>query len=314
MARAKGMFISEHQKSFTNLGNLDYIFQRTSDGLVTDVEFFAMLPQVKTIARRGAVHNFRPDKPWKEQADKFLELSSGKGFKMLVGDYESGILDRQAAIDFFCFLSYLQQERPTKKILFYTTIYKLRDNLLPYEGITTEFGEIYWRNFYFWLARYYVKTDPLTKLTTLLIDPQTKEPDLAIWENNAWVEVYDEWEFFQYWADGNQKGAENGCGARDTNLDVHNGTVEDLDIFLESEVVVPLPDPPVVPDPPANCTEAVTLAVAEVSLRYETQIEEMQKQVTDLETEAILLQDEINDAYKHGNNDALQNLIKPYLL
>ena len=307
MARAKGMFISEYQKSFTNLGNLDYIFQRTSDGLYTDAELYAMLPQVKTIERRGAVHNFRPDKPWKEQADLFLELSSGKGFVMLVGDYESGILDRQAAIDFFCFMSYIQQQRPTKNIIFYTTIYKLRDNLLAYEGITTEFGEIYWRNFSFWLARYYISKDTATGLTKCLIDPQTKVPDLTI----SNVEVYDEWDFWQYWADGNQQGAKYGCGSRDTNLDVSNGTVAELDIYLDLEVIVPLPDPPVVPDPPENCTEAVTLAVAEVSLRYVTQIEEMQKQISDL-TEAKALA--FNAGYLAGNNDALQNLIKPYLL
>ena len=304
MARAKGQFISEYQISFTNLGNLDYIFQRTSDGLYTDDKFYEMLPQVQTVSRRGAVHNNRPDKPWKEQADLFLLLSSGKGFKMLVGDYESGILDRQAAIDFFCFLSYIQQQRPSKKILFYTTIYKLKDNLLPYEGITTEFGPINWHLFELWLAQYPVRKNA-DGTTTLLVDPQTANPYLDI----GGVEVWDIWAFWQYWADGNKKGAENGCGSRDTNLDVFPGTVAELDKFIEGEIVIPPPPPP-----PENCTEAVALAVAEVSLRYETQIEALNKQVFDLETEAVLLQDEINDAYKNGNNDALQNIIKPYLL
>ena len=114
MARENGMFISEFQVSFENLGNLGYIFQRSSDGLEPDALFKAMLPQVQTIERRGAVHNFRPHESWKEQAELFLQLSSGKGFKMLCGDYESGVLDEQSAIDFFCFLSYLKQQRANK--------------------------------------------------------------------------------------------------------------------------------------------------------------------------------------------------------
>jgi len=288
MARENGMFISEYQGSFTNLGNLDYIFQRASDGLVTDDKFYDMLPQVKTIERRGAVHNFRPEKDWKQQADKLLGLANGHGFKMLCGDYESGILDRQAAIDFFCFLSYIQQQRPDAKDLFYTTIYKLRDCLIPYEGIETPFGPIDWHNFDFWLARYYISTDPATKLTTLLIDPQTKVPGLDI----GGVPVWDQWTFWQYWADGNQQGAKYGCGSRDTNLDVFNGTLAELDEWLASEVVIP--------PPPVNCEAAIAQAVAEVSLRYETQIEEMK---TKHAAELI-----------KANNTALENLIKPYLL
>ena len=134
MALATGMFISAHQESFENLGNLDYIFQRSSDGLVPDDKYYDMLPEVKTINNRGVVHNFRPNKPWKEQADLFLQLSANQGFKVMCGDYESGILDKQAAIDFWCFMCYIQEKRPTLKMLFYTNIWKLRDNLNKYRS------------------------------------------------------------------------------------------------------------------------------------------------------------------------------------
>ena len=245
--RANGMFISEYQKSFKNLGNLDYIFIRSSDGLYTDVLFHTMLPEVKTIECRGAVHNFRPDKPWKEQADKFIKLFSGEKFKVLCGDFESGVLNKQAAIDFFCFLSYVQQQRPNKKVIFYTTIYILRDNLLLHQGADTEFGKIDWHLFGYWIARYYVSKNLKTGLTTLMINPQTKEPSLNIGDE----EVYDEWDFFQYWADGNQQGAKFGCGSRDTNCDVFNGTVIELKKYFNTK------DPPLPPPPPLTCEEKV---------------------------------------------------------
>lgn len=218
MNRAKGMFISYYQVSFTNLGNLDYILQRTSDGLWTDQRYYEMLPEVQTINRRGAVHNFRPDKPWQQQADKFIELSKGKGFKLLCGDYESHPLNQSTALDFYRFLCYLKAHSPTTKIVFYCTIYTLRDYMLPTQGMETEFGPVDWYQFPLWLARYYGD-----------IDPDELDPSLKISNEIVWN---DEWTFWQYWADGNEKGSEYGCGSRDTNLDVFNGTVDDLDEFL----------------------------------------------------------------------------------
>lgn len=232
--RAQGMFISEYQKTFENKGNIDYIDQRTSDGMVTDAGFFAMLPEVQTIECRGAVHNYRVHRGWKEQADKFLELSSGKGFKKLNGDYEDYSLSEQSAKDFFCFLSYIKQQRPNKKITFYTTIYKLRDYMIPFQGKETEFGPIDWSLFDFWLARYYGN-----------IDPNTTEPSLSI--NN--VKVWDTWTFWQYWADGNEKGKEYGVGSTDANLDVFNGTVPELRVWYGLE------DPPT--PPPGNCCDEI---------------------------------------------------------
>jgi len=236
------MFISYYQVSFKNKGNLDYIAQRTSDGLWTDARFYEMLPEVMKTEKRIAVHNYRPDKDWKEQVEKFLTLSSGKGFKVLCGDYESDPKTEQSAKDFYCFLSRLKEKRPEKKIVFYTNLAVLKDFLMPHQGKVTEYGPINWYEFDLWLARYYVSRNT-EGITTLHVDPQTFEPSL-MWND---IDVYPEgyWTFWQYWADGNQKGLENGCGSRDTNLDVFNGTVEELNEYwndIGGEPVEPVPE------------------------------------------------------------------------
>ena len=94
--RAEGQFISYYQVSFRNLGNRDYIFQRTSDGEWTDARFYEMLPQVKTVARRGAVHNFRPDKNWGEQGELlFASACEPKEFYEMPGGHNDAILNHE---------------------------------------------------------------------------------------------------------------------------------------------------------------------------------------------------------------------------
>jgi len=61
---------------------------------------------------------------------------------------------------------------------------------------------------------------------------------------------------------------------------------------------------PIEPPPPVNCEAAIALAVAEVSLRYETQIENLK----------IVHAADLAEAIITANNTALENLIKPYLL
>jgi len=256
MTFAEGQFISEYQLSYKNLGNRDYIFQRTSDGLVTDAKFFDMLPEVKTVENRGAVHNFRPNKSWEQQAEKFLTLSSGKGFKVLCGDFESGELNKQAAIDFWCFLRRLEEQKPNKKVIFYTTIYKLRDNLNKYNGVETLYGPIDWEHFDCWIAQYPISTNP-DGTTNLHVDPQTASPYLSI----SGVVVREKpQKFWQYWADGNQQGSKYGCGSRDTNLDIFNGTVvECKEFFTVNEEPVDPPDPG---DPPDDdCCEEIAFQI-----------------------------------------------------
>ena len=299
---AEGQFISVYQISFKNLGNRDYIFQRTSDGLVTDDLFFKMLPEVKTVERRGAVHNFRPNRDWGEQADLFLQLSSGKGFKVLCGDFESGVLDKQAAIDFWCFLRMLESRRPNKKVIFYTTIYKLRDNLMEYQGTPTIYGDIDWEHFDLWLAQYPVieNADGTTRLVDGF-DVQTSKPYLSI---DGVVVRKKPQKFWQYWADGNQQGAKYGCGSRDTNLDIFNGTVNELGEYFDNEDL-----------PPAGeCEDLIADAVAVVATEYEKKIADLKEiHEADLyelkKTHALVLK----ASTKKAHNDALNSLIAPLL-
>jgi len=298
----EGMFISEYQISFENLGNRDYIFQRTSDGLVDDACLQTMLPEVKTVERRGAVHNFRPNKSWIAQVELFLRLSSGKGFKVLCGDYESGVLDRQAAIDFWCFLRELEAQRPDKKIIFYTTIYKLRDNLMIHQGVATPYGPIDWEYFDMWLAQYPIikNADGTTRLDDGF-DVQTSEPYLSI---SGVVVRTKPPVFWQYWADGNRKGPKYGCGSPDTNLDIFFGSEYELDEYFNIE-----------DDPPAgDCEDQIADAVAVVASEYEKKLEHLaavhETDLSELKKAHALT---LSVSIKKAHNDALQSLIAPLL-
>jgi len=280
MARAKGIDVSKYQVSFNPAlatVPIDFVIQRASWAGYQD-ELFVGLFQggVSKIEDRGAYHYYSSGVPWQQQADLFLSIIMGRNFKYLAVDYEEGYnnLNDRTAHECRLIIDYLREKRPSAKIGLYCGAFTYRDLLLPYE----DFSDVD-----FWIARY-----PNT------VDPQVDDPDME--------DAREDWDFWQYSKEGD--GKSHGVGSTFVDLNVFNGTVEELKEYLKNEVIVPLPDPPVVPDPPANCTEAVTLAVAEVSLRYETQIENLKiTHAADL-AEAIIV----------GNNTALENLIKPYLL
>ena len=109
---AIGIDISHHQGTFTNLGNLDFIFARTSNGTRKDTKFETFLPEVKKTARRGVYHYYRTNHvqhPMEEQADLVLSMIEGHGMRMFGTDYEisnydDNVLSKQTAIQMYGFM------------------------------------------------------------------------------------------------------------------------------------------------------------------------------------------------------------------
>lgn len=194
--RAVGIDISHWQGSFKNLGNIDFIIQKVSDGLYKDSLYDELLPSVKTVEHRGGYHWFRTDTDPIAQAEFFYKAQAGQGFQFLAMDYErhGNSLDARGEKNLWIFYQKLL-ELTSKTIYLYTTEYVLRDNLLIYNDR--------WLDVPFWVARY----NPG-------LDEQTVSP--------LFLDLGNDWAIWQYSADGNKKGGEYGVGSADVDLNVWN--------------------------------------------------------------------------------------------
>ena len=220
--RAKGIFISEFQNTFTYLGNIDYIWQRVTDGMVLDTRYYAMLPEVKRVPILGAVHNYRNHKHWKEQADFFLSLLDAS-FQMIAGDYEDANMTEESAVGLWCWLNYVAQEAELP-VMYYVAAYNLRDKLIDFNGIDTVYGEIDFNGSNLWFAR------PVPNF-----DVENGEPNLSI----GGVPIVDGWKFYQH--NWEAPGSEYGCGSVHVCEDVFNGTVDELGELISKHGEPPIP-------------------------------------------------------------------------
>ena len=145
--RKNGMDISHHQGTFEYQGNLDFIIQRSSNGLIYDTKYWKFLPEVQKVKIRGVYHYFRTDKDPVEQAEFFNEAQGGQGFHFLAIDWEEehNILDELGAGYFWEFYQHLLT-LTNKPIFLYTRELLLRDTLLPYNGL--------WLAVPLWVARW----------------------------------------------------------------------------------------------------------------------------------------------------------------
>jgi len=270
MTRAVGIDISKWQGAFDDQGNIDFIIQKVSEGLAYDSRYWDMLPDVQEIERRGAYHYFRTEVSPYDQANFFNAGQGGQGFKFLLIDYEGkyNILDAAGAANLWTFYQELKS-LTIKPILLYTTEYILRDKLLAYNSR--------WIEVPFMPARYNPALDHQTDSPLFLDIPGL------------------DWTMWQWEADGNGKGEEYGVSSEDIDMDVFQGTVEELDKFLGIDII-----PPVDPDPPVDCEEQLALCNAECEKRIAGLL-----RVQELEVIA---------ASKEANNQALQNLINPHII
>lgn len=276
MARAGGIDISKWQISFEPQGNIDFIFQRTSYGLTKDEKFNVFLPGVKAIERRGAFHYFDTELDPIEQAEFFFRTQGGQDFKVLAMDYEGhgNELDEQGEENLWQFYQHLKS-LTDKKIILYLTEYTYFMCLIAYNDR--------WQDVECWFARW----NPS-------LDPQTDSPMF----NEDWP-----WTFWQWESKGNEKGEEYGVGSVDIDLDVFNGTTEELDEWLGITV-----------QPPTDCDELVQEAIKTVSAEFTEQIAVLHRvhenDLLELEkAHALVLEASIKKAW----NDALKSLIQPLL-
>lgn len=225
--RAQGIDISKYQVSYFARKLVDFVIQRLSYGMKRDEKYHELRTPVLAAPVSGAYHYFSSGAPWDEQADLFLSL--GKDYDFYALDFESAYnnINAQFIDDGRKWMERVH-EATGKQVLLYTnpSIYQ------------TWFNGLAWaKEWPLWIAQYWFSPSP------------NKNPGMHDMDR-------DDWTFYQYSADTppNFKGAEYGVESRNIDLDVFNGTVEDLFAWAG---VSQVPTPPVpIPAPERPLTDA----------------------------------------------------------
>lgn len=205
-ARAEGGDISKWDVSFhpENLPTPPkFICQRASYGMIKDQLFDQLNVGVQFIPVRGAYHYLSSAVGWKLQADWFLNIVQGRGFHFYVCDFEGAF--NQLSIAFVAeaieWMRYVKA-LTGKQVLIYSNI-STYNNYLAKDSRTKEFP--------LWIAW------PPTPIP----DPQTANPSLPASRSD--------WVFWQYsFGEHNTFGPAYGTGRAGCDLDVFNGTFEEL--------------------------------------------------------------------------------------
>ena len=232
MTRAVGPDVSKYQMSFDpdhSVKQIDFVIQRLSYGMIEDQLRSRIWQGVEKISLRAAYHYYSTAVPWKEQADFFLSLAEGKGYRAFFVDYEHmyNHLTTQTARDYKKMLDYIQGKYPQRKVLGYSGVYVYRDDLMP--------SKVNFSNYDWWFARYPWLCNPQTSIPNLLILPEERD-----------------WTFWQYTKTG--PGHLYGCEWQYVDLNVYNGTKEELK--KEWAGIVP-PTPPVIDIREETITECI---------------------------------------------------------
>lgn len=201
--RAKGIDISHWQGKFIPKGNADFVIIKASEGTVTDNMFLENLPAVFSHPVTGAYHYFRTGINPVAQAELFSQKAAG--FDFLVVDYEktNNQLDDAGEAGLKAFWDTLARMVDIP-VLLYTSPYIYRDNLCHYRD--------FWKSVPLWMAHYNGE------------DPEKGSPEIFEGEG---------WRIWQYSGPGNGQGRKYGVQSANVDLNVYNGTLEDMVKWLE---------------------------------------------------------------------------------
>lgn len=209
--RAHGIDISKYDRSFNPefvTGQLDFVIQRASYRTTKDELFDQLNVGVQKVPIRGAYHYLNSDTDWKAQADKFISVVAGKGFHFFVCDLEEtvNVLSTAFAYMAWQWIHYVEQQSGLK-VLLYTSpnVYNLI--VRPSESKYN----IDWNTVDLWQAQWLYVPDP------------NKNPSTISGRTAGW-------KIWQYTKSGD--GYAYGVGRSVVDLDVFNGTVIDMQTYL----------------------------------------------------------------------------------
>lgn len=213
--RACGIDISHFQKAYDPQPQHDFVIIKCSDGvqknMLYDQHYQACFESDKLV---GAYHYLRSGIDWQDQRDAFLDYSRGAHF--LAVDFEKkdnvfSITFANAALHLTDGLVNAHKSR--KRVLFYSSPAVIQEWLFQQ-------GQVWLRDYAdLWIAQWPFRGWNSSLEKVPLVDGGW-QPRLP-----AGCSL---WRMWQYAADGNLQGGVNGVLSRDVDLDVFNGTVEDM--------------------------------------------------------------------------------------
>ena len=233
--RVYGIDISKYDLVFNPAQattRFDFVIQRASYGMVMDQAFTTLLPGVLDVPIRGAYHYLSSAVPWKDAANRFLDIC-GARFQFYACDYEKYYNNVNAAFRDSClkWIAYVEQQSQ-KPVLLYTNISLYNDWFSPLPMVA---------KIPLWLA-WYSAFWPVTS------------PNPA--SNPRLPNKRTTWHFWQYWDRGNGKAY--GLGRTHAgDLDVFNGTLEQLRAWAGQSIPVPIPEPPTQPIPAPGWKDSI---------------------------------------------------------
>ena len=248
--RAQGIDISRYQHQYDpTVKEHDFVFIRATIHLATDDRFEQHVESISDVPIRGAYHYFRSigiSDPmfWQRQADYYLEVVTPYDLDILILDLERTNNDPSIRFGEGAkrWLDYVA-EQSGKMVMLYS-------NPASYQEYLLHYGQRWMNDYHFWVAQYPFDRRWDEQLNNVYHISGGWQPRLPA--------GHREWKFWQFSADGNQKGPENGIERKPwhlvppaVDLDVFNGTVQELMDWLnledrETEIDSPDVQPPVV--------------------------------------------------------------------
>lgn len=225
MSRAIGVDISAWQEAYDpTVKEHDFVIIRASDGIYTDTRYHRHLEETLPVLVRGAYQYFRSGHDWKRQADLMLELTANQGLDILALDFEKkrNTISEAFAANTKRWLDYVT-ENATEKVMLYTSPSVYQEWLIQQ-------GQAWMNDYDLWIAQW-----PFHGW-----DDQLEHVIDGTWEPRL-PAGHKEWKLWQYSADYNEKGAENGVTSRDVDLDVFNGTVDAMLAWIRGHPLPPAP-------------------------------------------------------------------------
>ena len=224
--RAQGIDISHYQRAYVPMEHQSFVVIKASDGIHKNYMFEQHLENAADVAYVGAYHYLRSDYDIDEQIARFVDIALHVDF--VACDFEGNMNSPSAKFarnaERFC------KEVADKKglpCLLYSSPKYIQEWMFQYG--------VYWVREYpdLWIAQwpYYGWNDRLLEV-----------PD----ESKGWAPRLPagctEWRMWQYSADGNRQGMINGVTSPDVDLDVFNGSADDMDDWLNKQEPEPEPE------------------------------------------------------------------------
>lgn len=241
--RAQGVDVyGKYQGYFrpeTATQRIDFAIQKLTEGVtIVDAKRDEIWAGVKQIGMRGAYHYQRSGVSWYAQANYFLDFAAKYDHHFIALDVEkiNNTLDNTFISDMYrIFNHWKDQVRGSKKIVLYSNYDVFNNFILP--KIRQLFGDagVKWlvEEVDVWYAQYY------------FLPSVNKQPSLPPWMKT--------WKLWQITASA-FKGSEFGVQSQEVDVDVFNGTADQMRAWLGLAPGVPEEpeEPPVVVEPPAR--------------------------------------------------------------